>query len=162
MKTSRKSPLLHLISRVGFVMKGIDGVLECAGALMLLVVSPEAISRGVRILTEHELSRDPRDFLSTHLVLLAHEWSVRPKVFFACYLMFHGGIKIFLVVGLLRRKLWAYPVALFFMLILILYQLYRYSHTHSPVMGIFTMLDTLVALFIAWDYRYVRNRGQLQ
>jgi len=156
MASNGKSRLLHLVSRVGFIGKGIDGVLECAGAFILLTVSPQAISRVVRILTEHELSRDPTDFLSTHLVLLAHNWSVRPKVFFALYLMLHGGVKIFLVAGLLRRKLWVYPVALLFMLLLISYQLYRFSRTHSPVMGTITALDTLITLFIALDYRYVR------
>jgi uncharacterized membrane protein len=154
-----KSRLLHLVSRVGFVMKGIDGLLECAGAFILLTVSPRAISAIVRLLTEHELSRDPTDFLSTHLVLLAHEWSVRPKIFFALYLMVHGGVKVLLVAGLLRRKLWVYPIALLFMVILILYQLYRYSHTHSPVIGVFTALDTVVTLFIALDYRYVRKQN---
>jgi uncharacterized membrane protein len=158
MKSYGRSQLLHFISRIGFVMKGIDGLLECAGAFILLIVSPQAISRAVRILTTHELSRDPTDFLSTHLVMLANQWSVRPKVFFALYLMLHGGVKVLLVVGLLRQKLWVYPVAVAFMLVLITYQLYRYSHTHSQVIGIITALDSLVTFFIALDYRYVKGR----
>jgi uncharacterized membrane protein len=123
MKKSGASSVMHEISRIGFILKGIDGILECSGALMLLLVSPRAISRLVRVLTQHELSHDPTDFLASHLVLMAQTWSVRPKVFFALYLMVHGGVKIVLILGLLQRKLWVYPLAILFMLLLITYQL---------------------------------------
>ncbi len=160
MKRSRGATIIHLVSRIGFVLKGIDGVFECLGAFILLVLSPHAINNVVRILTEHELSRDPADFFSTHLVQAARDLSIQTKVFFALYLLVHGGTKLFLVAGLLRGKLWAYPVALVFMTLLIAYQLYRYSHTHSPVVEVFTILDSIVTLFIALDYYALRRPTQ--
>jgi hypothetical protein len=41
------------------ILKGLDGVLEVLGGLLLLVVSPATIDRVVTSLTQHELSEAP-------------------------------------------------------------------------------------------------------
>ena len=46
---------------IGIILKGLDGLLELVGGLLLLVISPAAIDRVTRALTQHELSEDPRD-----------------------------------------------------------------------------------------------------
>lgn len=53
---------------VGIILKGLDGVLEVVGGVLLLVVSPTTIDQVGRALTQHELSEDPHDFLATHLL----------------------------------------------------------------------------------------------
>lgn len=57
------------------MIKGIDGVAEVLGGVLLLLVSPESISRAVAALTQHELSEDPRDFIATDLLRAANEIS---------------------------------------------------------------------------------------
>jgi uncharacterized membrane protein len=64
----RPRDLLDQTFEVGIILKGLDGVLEVIGGLLLLVVSPAAINRVVTSLTQHELSEDPHDFLATHLL----------------------------------------------------------------------------------------------
>jgi uncharacterized membrane protein len=68
----RPRDLLDQAFEVGIILKGLDGVLEVAGGLLLLVVSPATIARVVTSLTQHELSEDPHDFLATHLLKTAH------------------------------------------------------------------------------------------
>jgi uncharacterized membrane protein len=50
---------------------------------------------------------------------------------YAFYLLSHGLVKVLLVAGLLREKLWAYPASLIVLSAFIAYQTYRYSSTHS-------------------------------
>jgi uncharacterized membrane protein len=53
------SPALDTTFKIGLVLKGLDGILEVAGGILLLFLSPHAIQQLVRTLTAHELSEDP-------------------------------------------------------------------------------------------------------
>ncbi len=55
----RRKDLLDQTFEVAIILKGLDGVLEVLGGLLLLVVTPATINRIVAWLTEHELSQDP-------------------------------------------------------------------------------------------------------
>jgi uncharacterized membrane protein len=50
------SPALDKTFKIGLVLKGLDGILEVVGGLLLLFLSPAAIEHIVRTLTAHELS----------------------------------------------------------------------------------------------------------
>jgi hypothetical protein len=68
---SSKARRIRLLFRVGIVAKGVDGLLEIIGGLMLLVVSPAFVRGAVALPTAHELSEDPDDWLAhsvRHLV----------------------------------------------------------------------------------------------
>ncbi len=80
-----------------------------AGAVLLLLLSPEKINRAVALLTEHELSRDPKDFSANHLVTEAQGLSGEAKTFAVPYLLSHGVLKVGLAWALLKSQLWAYP-----------------------------------------------------
>jgi uncharacterized membrane protein len=67
----RPRDLLDQTFEVGITLKGLDGVLEVIGGLLLLVISPATIDRIVTSLTQHELSEDPHDLLATHLLKTA-------------------------------------------------------------------------------------------
>ena len=54
--------------KTGITLKGIDGVLETIGGLLLWLIHPSAMNAIVRVLTQHELSHDPRDFIAVHLL----------------------------------------------------------------------------------------------
>jgi uncharacterized membrane protein len=73
-----------------------------------------------------ELIEDPNDFVAIHLLSIAQNFTVGTQHFYAFYLLSHGVVKVFLVIGLLRNKLWAYPVSLVVLGLFIVYQLYRF------------------------------------
>ena len=83
----------------------------------------------------------------------------RRFLFVSVYLVAHGVIKIFLVAGLLRKKLWAYPTALWFLGIFILYQLYQFSHTHSLGLLALSAFDLFVASLVWREYRSRKQHG---
>ena len=77
--------------------------------------------------------------------------------FFGFYLLSHGVVKLLLVAALLRGKHWAYPAALVTLTLLVAYQLYRYSYTHSPGLIALSAFDVIVLALIFAEYRGVRR-----
>jgi uncharacterized membrane protein len=132
--------------QVGIILKGLDGILETIGGLLLLAITPTAINRLAARLTQHELSEDPKDFIANHLLGYTHALTGSAVTFAAVYLLLHGITKIVLVAALLRNQIWAYPWMLAFLLIFIGYQLYRLAL--SPAFGLSAL--TVFDAFIAW------------
>lgn len=79
------------------------------------------------------------------------------KEFYAFYLLSHGLIKLLLVVGLLRGKLWSYPASLVALGAFMVYQVYRWSYTHSPGLLVLTVFDAVVMVLIWHEWRVVRQ-----
>ncbi len=98
------SPALDKTFKIGIVLKGLDGVLEIAGGMLLLFLSPQAIEHLIRALTAHELSEDPHDFIATHLLHSAGHLTASATLFGAIYLLSHGVAKVVLVALVLRDR----------------------------------------------------------
>ena len=137
---------LDRLFEIGIILKGLDGLLETLGGLLLLAVSPATINRLTSRLTQHELSEDPHDFIANHLLHYAHGLTGSAVTFAAVYLLLHGVTKILLVIALLRNQMWAYPWMIAFLLIFIGYQLYRIAL--SPGIGLSAL--TAFDAFIVW------------
>src|SRR5260370_19618036 len=131
---------------VGIILKGLDGLLEVVGGVLLMVVSPTTIDNLSRALTQHELSEDPHDFVATHLLHAAGSLTGSSLEFGAAYLLLHGVVKIALVTALLRDKIWAYPWMLAFLIVFIVYQIYRMTFAFS--IGLFRL--TVFDLVVVW------------
>ncbi len=83
--------------------------------------------------------------------------------FLALYLLGHGVVKLWLIVGLLRERLWYYPVALVVFALFIVYQLYRFSFTHSVWLLLISVVDVVVIGLTWHEYRYLhRSKAQPQ
>jgi uncharacterized membrane protein len=153
MRWFRPQSLLDQTFQIGIILKGLDGVLEVIGGLLLLVVSPATIDRVVASLTQHELSQDPHDFLATHLMKTAHGLTGSAVLFGAVYLLSHGAVKIILVAALLRNELWAYPWLIVFLGVFIVYQVYRLSFKPSVGLTLLTLFDAFIAWLTYREYR---------
>ncbi len=153
MRWFRPQSLLDRTFQIGIILKGLDGVLEVVGGLLLLVVSPATIDRVVASLTQHELSQDPHDLLATHLMKTAHGLTGSAVLFGAVYLLSHGAVKIILVVALLNNELWAYPWLIVFLGAFIVYQVYRLSFKPSVGLAALTLFDAFVAWLTYREYR---------
>jgi uncharacterized membrane protein len=160
MSRNKPNDLLDRTFEVSIILKGLDGVLEVLGGLLLLVVSPATINQIVRSLTQHELSEDPHDFFATHLLHAASGISKSTITFGAIYLLIHGVVKVVLVAALLRRLLWAYPWFIAFLLIFIAYQLYRLTFAPSFWLVALTVFDAFVAWLTFLEYRKNRKKEQ--
>jgi uncharacterized membrane protein len=153
---------IHQIFRVSILLKGADALLECLGGIALALMSTSSIVSIVNAITQDELIEDPRDFIATHLLAMAHHFSVQTRNFYAFYLLSHGLVKILLVVGLLKNKLWSYPVSLTVLGLFVVYQLYRFSYTHGFGLIALTLFDIVVMGLIWHEYGLMRRRLPLR
>lgn len=144
---------VHTFFNLSVIIKGIDGALEIIGGALLFFIPPQHIDSVVRALTQHELSEDPKDMLATYLLNNAHNLTKGVTIFAAVYLLWHGLVKAGLVAGLLLKRRWAYPAAIIAFVLFILYQLYRYTHTHSPSLLALTVLDLFVIILTWIEYK---------
>jgi len=155
-----QTTVLDRTFRISLLLKGLDGVLELIGGILLLLVTPAQIGDVARFLTQHELTQDPRDFVANSLLHMTANLSGSASLFGAVYLLLHGVVKIVLVWAVLKEKLWAYPWMIAFLLLFIVYQLYRISVSFSWGMVLLTAFDIFI-VWITWrEYRMRRSQGR--
>ena len=148
----------HMFFLISVWSKGIAGLIETIGGMVLLLIPHTRLNALVVLLTAPELAEDPTDRVATLLQRMVHELSADTKLFASGYLIVHGVIKVVLVTGLLRRRLWSYPVSLWFLAGFIAYQAYRFFFTHSLWMIALTIVDLIVA-FLIWREYQARKQG---
>ena len=156
MDPKRKFHSIHLFFNLSVIAKGIDGVLEIVGGILLFFVSPDRISAVIRSLTQHELSEDPRDLVATYLLNSTHSLTKGVTMFAAVYLLWHGMVKAGLVAGLLLKRRWAYPAAIVAFMLFVVYQLYRYTHTHSSSLLALSIVDVFVIILTWIEYKRLK------
>src|SRR5258706_7737611 len=132
--------LLDRTFEISIIAKGLDGLLELVGGVLLLAVGPTTINHIIVGITQHELSEDPHDLIATRLLHFGAGLTGSAVTFAAAYLLVHGIVKVVLVVALLRNKLWAYPWLIVTLVIFIGYQLYRIALTPTAWLILLTHL----------------------
>lgn len=150
--------LIDRVFVVGLVLKALDGVLELVGGILLLFVTPGQIDQVVRALTQHELAEDPNDLIANALVNAAASLDVSATTFAAVYLLIHGVVKVFLVVAVLRDRLWAYPWLIGFLVLFILYQSYQLVVSFSGWLLVLTLFDIVIVALTVREYRLHKRR----
>ncbi len=147
--------------RLGIFLKGIHAVIEIVGGLLLLVIPLRAFAHLAIWLTQAELLEEPQDLVANYVLHLGTQLSSSSKTFGGAYLLSHGLVKIVLVVALLKNKLWAYPWSLLVLSIFIVYQMYRFTFTHSVALILLTIFD-LVVIWLIWrEYQIVKKHPKL-
>lgn len=135
---------LHWFFEVSVFLKGLHAILEIAGGFLILLVSQNFITQILVYLSQENITDNGQDFLANHLMNFVQNFSVGTQHFVAFYLLSHGIVKLFLVYGLLKEKLWSFPLAIFVFSFFAFYQVERYFFTHSLTLLFLTILDLLV------------------
>ena len=148
---------IHLVFEVSLWLKAVFALSEIVAGIAAYFVSQRLLLSLVLWVTHDEFAEDPRDLVANFLLHTVQNLSVGVQTFAAIYMLAHGVVKLWLIVGLLRRKLWYYPTAIVVFFLFIAYQLYRYTFTHSLWLLIITLLDVIVIRLTWHEYRYLRN-----
>lgn len=149
--------------RISLYLKGLHGLVETIGGLLLLVIKPEQINRLAERLTQGELSQEPHDFAATHILSAAHHLTGASLTFAAIYLLSHGVVKLVLIIEVLRDKLWAYPALLAVVGLFIIYQIYLMV-VNGPSVALIslTIFDSVVIYLTQKEYRRHRTWHELK
>jgi len=152
---------IHQIFIIGIILKALNAGAEIIGGFLILIISQEFIIKAVLFLTQEELTEDPKDIVANYLINSAQHFSLSTKHFIAFYLLGHGLIKLGLIIGLLKNKLWSYPLSIIIFGLFIFYQTYRYFYTRSLWLLLLTIFDLVVIWLIWLEYKNLKNKNSL-
>ena len=148
---------IHQIFAISVSLKGLHAIMEIAGGVGLYVTSTATIVGWISSWSNRKIADERHDWIATHLLRFAETFSVAKHDFFAFYLLSHGIVKLVLVYGLLKEKLWAYPASFVVFGAFIAYQLYRYSFTHEVSLILLSIFDVFVIALAVHEYRLLRK-----
>ena len=150
--------------RTGITLKGIDGLLEAVGGVLLWFIKPEQLGGTLQTIFEHELLRDPHDFLARHLLHTSEKIAQSDPLFASIFLLSHGLVKALLSALLWMNQLWAYPLAMVVFTAFSIFGIFRYTHTHSMLLLVIALFDLLI-VWLTWEEYGVekqkRGKGEL-
>jgi uncharacterized membrane protein len=151
---------IHLVFELSLWLKGAFALSEVIAGVAAYFISQQFLLSMVLWVTKEEFAEDPQDIIANSLLHAVQNFSVSTQKFVALYLLGHGVIKLWLIIGLLRRRLWYYPVAMVVFASFIAYQLYRYTFSHSVWLLLITVLDIIVVALTWHEYRFMRSVPQ--
>jgi uncharacterized membrane protein len=151
--------LLDKSFQAGIAIKGFDGLLECIGGVLIWFIKPSAMNEFLRIAALHDLPGKYDEFIIAHLFHWTQSLANGGRVFASVYLITHGLSKALLVAGLWMNKLWAYPLTIIVFGLFCVYQMHRYTHTHSIFLVLLTIFD-LILIYLTWQ-EYLKKKREL-
>lgn len=158
MNSPKTEKRIHYFFEVTLVFKGIHAFLELLSGLLLFVTSQSSVISFITVITAGELAEDPKSFIAMYLLTTADSLSLSGQHFISLYLISHGIIKGFAIVGLLYKKAWAYPTSILVFSCFIVYQLYRYTSTHSPWLLLLTLFDVILIVLTIHEYTLYKRK----
>jgi len=145
----KPTTLLDKFYEVGILIKGVDGLVELLSGLVLLVIPKHYILSITYTLTRGELAQDPHDFFATHLAHAGAHLAEGHNAFVVAFLLIHGAVKVGLVTALLLNKIWAYPVGIVLLGLLLVYQVYELATKPTFGMAFLSVLDAVI-VWLVW------------
>jgi uncharacterized membrane protein len=147
----------HVLFQFTLLCKAVFAVAEILAGIGAYFVTQQFVFKLVDRLMQQDLLQHQHDQIANYLYTSAQHFSVSTRNFTAAYLLSHGVVKLWLIVGLLREKHWYYPLAIAVFGLFVVYQLYRFNLSHSLWLILITVVD-LVVIALTWqEYRYVRR-----
>lgn len=153
-----KGDRVDIAFRISLILKGLDGIIELIGGILLAFVSQATLNSLVNSITSDELSKDKHDFIANHLLAYTHHLSSSSITFGAIYLILHGVVKIVLVISLLKEKIWAYPWMIAFLGVFVVYQIYRLILHFSFGLFLLTLFDIFIIFLTTIEYNRHKAR----
>lgn len=150
---------LHAAFEVSLAVKGVFAVLEIVGGLASYLAPQDIVLRLVERMARERWLEGRSDFIAQNALQWAQGMSISARHFAAAYLVSHGIVKLWLIIGLMRGKLTYYPIAIVVFALFIAYQLYRFSITHSIWLIVITIVDVAVIVLTWYEYRFLLQRG---
>ena len=147
----KPTSLLDKIFEGSLLLKGLSGLAEFLGGLLLFGTSPDRLHNYINLVTQRELLQDPNDSVARWLLNLSTHLSSSDHTFLIIYLWVHAAIKLTAVIGILANQLWAYPFSLISLGALMIYQVYSIVYVKASIGMILLTIFDLFVLWMIWQ-----------
>ena len=149
---------MHRIFTISVILKGLNGLLEIVVGVAALFITHDLLVRYVDLLTRQELLQDPGDAFVHYLINAANSYTFDVQIFIAVYLLIHGVLKVWLVISLLRERMWAYPTAIVVFSLFVVYQMYEYFKAPNVSLLVLSILDVVIIYLTYLEYGAHKKR----
>ncbi|MGV8953143.1 MAG: DUF2127 domain-containing protein [Cypionkella sp.] len=150
--------VLHWLFEMSLVIKAVLTSAEALTGLGLLLTPNPLVARLRYFITHYEIAESSTDTMAQWTQLAVSQFPVSTQNFYAYYLMFHGGLKVLMVVMLWMRILWAYPAAMVVLSGFVSYQVYEFTVTGSPMLLILSSFDAFMIALIWQEYKALKAK----
>lgn len=134
------------------IINAINGIFETIGGAFLLFVSSSYTIELLKKMVSHELQYDPSDFFANKVLTVTQTFSLTTQHFIGLVIFTHGLINLWIVLTIWKKKIWAFPIAVTALLLLAVYQIYRFSYTGSIALFASIVIDLIIVYFTADKY----------
>jgi uncharacterized membrane protein len=156
MKAKLERKIIDRAFEVGVILKTITAIGEIVTSFLAFFLTERFITHIAVFLLQGQLADDPNDPVAHYILRTVYTFSSGPRAFAFFYLFLHGIVKLFLMIGLLRGKIWAYPASIFFIGLFIVYEVFDYVQTGSLLLAGFAVFDLIVLWLVIKEYRIKR------
>lgn len=151
----------HLAFMTSLFMKGIYSSSEVITGVLIALTPQATIISYVNFLTTLETSSESSSLFLPILLLITKEISISSQSFVSLYLIIHGSTKLLLITGLVRGQRWAYLTTFIIFPLFIMYELYRFSWSHSPWLLAATTLNVLIIILTMTEYHFSKRHSTI-
>ena len=158
----KDTSFVHRAFWLSLFLKGLDGALQLLGGLVVILFEPGTLGKAYRWLTRFLMGKTSNNAEADFIKDAAHSFHISIEVLVCIYLLSHGIIKVLLVYGLLKEKLWVFPAALVGFGFFLTLEIYRiYQHFYWAIL-VLMCIDVFVVTMVILEWRKVKAQITLQ
>jgi len=156
--TPKHATMDHKLARFLVYFKGIFGIVEFITGIVLLLVGRKSLNNVMLWILNFEPFEDHPKLIDGTTRFITNHVLGNLHTLIALYMIVHGIVAIAVVLALVHKKLWAFPVAGIVMALFILYQMYSLAMAFSLLLSILTIIDIAIIIFLRYEYGRERLR----
>lgn len=134
------------------------GLLRLVLGFAFLRLIGQPLTDFVYTLMSHEISGKAGDAVLEELYRLSEMGDFTITYFIALYFIFWGTVDIVLSLCLLRRIVIVFPITMVFIVLFIIYGIFRFTHTHSLILASIIILDVGILYLINNEYKKLQKK----
>jgi len=142
----------HIIYKTGIALKAIVGVIEVIAGTAFLFMSHAAIYSLINSVFGGRLGENSGDWFWQIVSAGLNDLATSGEGVWAFVFLSHGIIKLLLIGGLWKERLWSYPTSAFVFTLFIFYQAYQLASIWSFALFAITALDVAIVALVLYEY----------
>lgn len=161
METKQEEKQIYQLFKWSILIKGAISVAEVIVGTLVMFTPVSIITNITDYVIKNFFGGKTEGFLVSEIISNAEALVNIGTVLIGVYLIGRGGIKLALIIGLLRNKIWAYPWSLVVIGVLVLFQVFELVKTlHLGI--IFVTVFDLIVMYLIWrEWNIVKRHNIL-
>ena len=149
METKQEEKQIYQLFKLSILIKGVTSLFEIISGIVVFFIPVSDIERLASYIASKFSDGIVGSFVANQITSNAEGLVTLGTIFIGAYLVFRGGIKLGLIIALLKNKLWAYPWSLFIIGLFVVFQVFELIKTLHFGIIIVTTFD-LIVMYLIW------------